>query len=65
LICKICKYHYNYDYSVTNKDWETVTDIKDGSGTICIDCFDRMAYVKKYKYKIIFFIYPEWFRWKE
>ena len=64
MICKICKHIYKYDYSVTNEDWETVTGIKNGSGLICLDCFDEMAYMKKYRYGIISIIYPEWFRWK-
>lgn len=64
MICKICKLIYKYDYSVTNKDWEIVTGIKDGSGLICLDCFDEMAHMKKYKYGIISIIYPEWFRWR-
>jgi hypothetical protein len=64
MICKICKKAYQYDYSVTDEDWEIVTGIKDGSGIVCLDCFDEMAYIKKYRYGIISIIYPEWFRWR-
>ncbi len=64
MICKLCKQTYQYDYSVTDEDWEAVTGIKDGSGIICLDCFDGIAYVKNYKYKIISLIYPQWFKYK-
>ena len=65
MVCSICKHSYFYDYSVTDEDWETVTGIKNGSGLICLDCFDAKAYTKKYKYKILFLVYPEWFKWKK
>jgi len=44
--CRICKRNYNYDYSVTDKDWKAVTGIENGEGIICIDCFDEMVFMK-------------------
>ena len=65
MTCRICKRKYSYDYEVTDEDWKFVTGIQNGGGAICIDCFDEMAYIKKYKYTLIQFIFPEWYKWKE
>lgn len=65
MICQVCNRKYSYDYVVEDEDWQVITGIKNGSGKLCLDCFDNLAYIRKYKYKLISFVYPEWFKWKE
>ena len=65
MICENCKHIYNYDYSVPDEDWKEVTGIKDGSGIICLECFDALACIKSCRYEILFLVYPQWFKWKK
>ena len=41
--CQHCGKRYLISYDVSNKLWERVTGIKDGSGIFCPKCFDAMA----------------------
>lgn len=65
MTCRVCKRKYGYDFIVTDDDWEFVTGITNGGGAICIDCFDEMAYMKRYKYTLVDFLFPPWFKWKD
>lgn len=41
--CQICGKEYEYIYEVSNKLWEKITGIKNGSGLRCISCLDKEA----------------------
>ena len=45
--CKRCKKEYSTVWSVPDFLWEMVTEIKDGSGLLCVNCFDELACEKK------------------
>ena len=51
--CQICEKEYLYVWEVSDKLWEKVTGIKNGSGLRCIDCFSKEAEKKG--------IYLQWF----
>ncbi len=65
MICDMCRRKYDYDYEVSDQDWSGVTGIEDGSGKMCLSCFDNLAYMKEYRYNILLLVFPEWWRWKE
>ncbi len=39
--CHKCGREYLTVWQTTDKIWELITGIKDGSGLMCMDCFDR------------------------
>ena len=41
--CQICGKEYEYIYEVSNKLWEKITGIKNGSGLRCIPCLEKEA----------------------
>jgi len=61
--CRICERNYHYDYSVPSGDWKEV--LGNSECCVCLYCFDRIAYLKRYVYKLEFFKFPPWYRHEE
>lgn len=47
--CENCNRTYKTIYRAPDKLWESVTGNKDGSGLLCIVCFDKLASLNGYK----------------
>lgn len=50
--CKHCGRPYRMGYKVSDKIWKKVVPPKFQNSTLCLDCFDALAYEKKIKIKI-------------